>query len=855
MAGLVALMATSPPAVGQVVLPVTSDFNDGTPQGWTSQGTSKFFVPPNQFGPAGSPGDLFVRVEDASSSVTTAVVLAPPAYLGDWSQLCRLEFDVQLLDDGVGGSQPFTPRVFIEWDDDGFNSGAPPIAQARFRATSVSLTEGSGWAHVSAPLAPLDVNGQLPGDAAGVWEMTIGTNDDWNDLLAHVGVLRLPAEFTAGKEVFGFDNVQLSGCPCLGSLRDTLLCTPDGSGDYLWTFFFRNLSDTAVEHLFFVDLPSGVSIVREGSLQPNYVHFTPPIPKNGFRTVKLRIKNATPGTLSFRITLHDKDIEQCCVAEHTLELPECECAQIVGVKAPNCFFSPPPPYSYTLTLENLSSNLVDYLLFTPTGNPVPNVTLTPNVVSGLGLDPVPYANGEGRHSQAVTISGPDAKAGQEVCLNVSLHDELFRECCSIEQCVTLPSCILPPWEPIGTGTVVFFRDRLVISNLGSSGEDGARVDLGEAESFRLGWRDLDPSDALPQGTLLRFGSTGAVAGREQELGTIEIVKGASALELSADFSAIHSPTQRLEVYAGEELVTVVSGHQGTVTLAGNNGVVTWPAAVSKLGGDGGTTCYAPEWDEPIRITIPGTGTFVGDELRVLAETDETLDFISSFRLQAAQISKIVVVEAEAVYDCNDNGVPDAFDVTNGTSFDANFDGIPDECQASPGDLVVLLNTGFDEAADTVLSPPATDDDWTVINADPPRRGRIVANPVAAWAAAQPDSAWISVNRNRGQSVPGLERPQFETCFCLGEGASAAALDLELFADDRATVFLNGGHVAGPDGGFNTPEPFSVHYSETVGEGLLRTGENCLQVEVDDFGGVFTGLNLVGTLRVGNGACE
>jgi hypothetical protein len=41
----------------------------------------------------------------------------------------------------------------------------------------------------------------------------------------------------------------------------------------------------------------------------------------------------------------------------------------------------------------------------------------------------------------------------------------------------------------------------------------------------------------------------------------------------------------------------------------------------------------------------------------------------------------------------------------------------------------------------------------------------------------------------------------------------------------------------------------------VGEGLLRTGENCLQVEVDDFGGVFTGLNLVGTLRVGNGACE
>ena len=106
----------------------------------------------------------------------------------------------------------------------------------------------------------------------------------------------------------------------------------------------------------------------------------------------------------------------------------------------------------------------------------------------------------------------------------------------------------------------------------------------------------------------------------------------------------------------------------------------------------------------------------------------------------------------------------------------------------------------------------------------------------------------------GTSVPGLDRPHFQTCFCLGAGATEVRLDLDLYADDQATVFLNCEPIAGPGGGFNTPSPFSVHYSELFGQGLLQAGENCLLVEVNDSGGVVTGLDLTGSLRVENGSC-
>lgn len=300
----------------------------------------------------------------------------------------------------------------------------------------------------------------------------------------------------------------------------------------------------------------------------------------------------------------------------------------------------------------------------------------------------------------------------------------------------------------------------------------------------------------------------------------------------------------------------MTGHSGAVALrTSGNTVVVWPRALGKIGGGSGTTCYVAEWEEPIRFDVTGVGSFRGDELRVLAENQEApLDFIDSLTLQAARIPEITIVEAEGTYDCNHNGVGDDLDIANGTSVDADADGVPDECRNPPADLEIRLDTGFDEAAGALLPRGAADPDWTVVDADPPAAAKVVVQPVAAWATPLPDSAWISIQPQRGSSVPGLDRPQFERCFCLGAAAGEVVFDLALYADDEATVLLNGQTIAGPGGGFSAASRFDVEYSETLGSGLLQVGENCLTVEVDDRGGFVTGLDLAGTIRAARGVC-
>ncbi|NJL30038.1 MAG: hypothetical protein HC897_20155 [Thermoanaerobaculia bacterium] len=344
------------------------------------------------------------------------------------------------------------------------------------------------------------------------------------------------------------------------------------------------------------------------------------------------------------------------------------------------------PYSATLTVDNLTTTTIANLLLAPV-SPA-DVTVSPNVVTGLALTPVPHSGGAGSRTQGVFDQRAGRLPGTDVCFNVSLHDQLFQECCSIEQCVTLPSCSAnPSWGSVGGATPILFPDRVVLSGVGASGDDGARVEVGEAASFRLGWLPLDREGALPQGALVRMSATGSILGQPRELGSVEVRRSAGGLQLAADFSAIDSPTQRLEVYAGGQLVRSVSGHSGTVALrGGGNTIVIWPVAIGKIGGGSTSTCFAAEWDRTITFEIHGVGSFQGDELRVLAEHQEApLDFIDSLTLQAARIPELTIIEAAGTYDCNHNDVDDALDIAGGFSSDVDADGVPDECRRPLGD--------------------------------------------------------------------------------------------------------------------------------------------------------------------------
>ena len=126
---------------------------------------------------------------------------------------------------------------------------------------------------------------------------------------------------------------------------------------------------------------------------------------------------------------------------------------------------------------------------------------------------------------------------------------------------------------------------------------------------------------------------------------------------------------------------------------------------------------------------------------------------------------------------------------------------------------------------------------------------------ALWADALAGSAWISVDGSRGASVPGAPVLSFQRCFCLADAPGTVRLTASLFADDLATALLNGTPVAGPGGVFRGPDPLALDLTGTVGDGLFRAGENCLVIQVDDRGGIVTGLDLAGEVRADGGFCR
>ena len=113
----------------------------------------------------------------------------------------------------------------------------------------------------------------------------------------------------------------------------------------------------------------------------------------------------------------------------------------------------------------------------------------------------------------------------------------------------------------------------------------------------------------------------------------------------------------------------------------------------------------------------------------------------------------------------------------------------------PPTNTVILNTGYDHTQGTVypISPVAADAFWKVVG-DPdsgttePRQSTVIA-PNPAWAAAQPNSQWISSYPTADDDLNGPY--DFQTQFCLESNYTNIVLSICLRADDWAEVFLNG----------------------------------------------------------------
>jgi hypothetical protein len=110
----------------------------------------------------------------------------------------------------------------------------------------------------------------------------------------------------------------------------------------------------------------------------------------------------------------------------------------------------------------------------------------------------------------------------------------------------------------------------------------------------------------------------------------------------------------------------------------------------------------------------------------------------------------------------------------------------------------------------------------------------VVSPYSGWQTL-PGSSWISVDANRG-SLGGNYSYDFPFCVCKD---GKHVLNLSLYADNGATVLLNGNQIFATTGVYNfTGAPKVVNYSWASGPGT-----NTLRVVVNNQSSV-TGLDAV-----------
>lgn len=178
---------------------------------------------------------------------------------------------------------------------------------------------------------------------------------------------------------------------------------------------------------------------------------------------------------------------------------------------------------------------------------------------------------------------------------------------------------------------------LTVSDLGFDGQGGIAVTVYDARGCNFRWVPI--GDAL-EGAFLRSSSHGAFGGAPNALlDELVVTKSGTNYVISADFSPVGSPTQRVLVFNDGVLLAQFPGHTGTVGIAS-----AWPIGLGKLGGR--TPCRVIRWPKGHRFQINGT-SYAADEVRVLAENlSGSLSYLTEFDLRATGLLSSLVVTQE-----------------------------------------------------------------------------------------------------------------------------------------------------------------------------------------------------------------
>lgn len=241
-------------------------------------------------------------------------------------------------------------------------------------------------------------------------------------------------------------------------------------------------------------------------------------------------------------------------------------------------------------------------------------------------------------------------------------------------------------ESIGDATLsIDSRDRLLVDDIGTTGMDGVRIDVGPAEFVEL---DLTPQPVgLPVGARQSFSAIGQVLGvPDVTAGAIEFARTTDGVSVAATFPGLGSPARLVEVYAGGSLVTVV-----TITSPVAATVLSdvWPTSVAVWRDAPGSNrpAFGARWATPVALQLAGGAFATGDEVRVVViSANNDLGFVTEIEGTGSDVPELFIEDEEILPDCEGDVDGDGdVDLSDLGIVLANY-GATEDVSAADGDL-------------------------------------------------------------------------------------------------------------------------------------------------------------------------
>jgi hypothetical protein len=205
---------------------------------------------------------------------------------------------------------------------------------------------------------------------------------------------------------------------------------------------------------------------------------------------------------------------------------------------------------------------------------------------------------------------------------------------------------------LGNATLAASNGTLIVSNLGSSGQDGVSIAWPPSLSgLDVTWQSLDPSNTLPVGAYIQediIGTAGAIT--NGLLGTVTMTKlcatcganNGSNYVISADFSPIGVSNYTVQAYLQGVLVAQATNQPGPAVAYsdfwGDSGC-TPPSAVTGGGWDWETNLTGGSL--PL-VTIAGLAGVQCDQLYIVPENVSGIS--TAFQLTASGVPSLTITE-------------------------------------------------------------------------------------------------------------------------------------------------------------------------------------------------------------------